>query len=39
MKRPRVLLVSDAAAQAIKWLYSLIHRASINNVCQAFSIF
>ena len=34
MKRPRVLLlnlsVSDAAAQVIKWLHSLNHRASIN---------
>ena len=34
MKRPRVLLlnlsVSDAAAQVIKWLQSLNHRASIN---------
>ena len=34
MKRPRVLLlnlsVSDAAAQVIKWLHNLNHRASIN---------
>ena len=34
MKRPRVLLlnllVSDAAAQVIKWLHNLNHRVSIN---------
>ena len=34
MKRPRVLLlnlsVSDAAAQVIKWLHNVNHRASIN---------
>ena len=30
--------VSHAAARA-KWLHSLIHKASINKICQAFAIF
>ena len=39
-KRPKVLLLklSGAAARA-KWLHSLIHKASINKICQAFAIF
>ena len=37
MKRPRVDRVSDAAAQAIKLLHSLIHKASINKSASGFS--